>query len=55
MCKRMLWKWASLSIGGPVGGSGGEVHLPGTFRESKRVLNKWRVSDYGSSVRGTWR
>jgi len=37
MCERMLWKWASLSIGGP----GGEVCLPGTLRDSKRVLDKW--------------
>ena len=43
MCKRMFWKWASLSIGGPTGGPGGEVHLPATLRDSRTVLDKWRV------------
>jgi hypothetical protein len=34
MCKRRRWKWASLSVGGPVGGPGGEVHLLGISRET---------------------
>jgi len=31
------------------------VHLPGTLRDSERVLCKWSIYLYVSSVRVTWR
>jgi hypothetical protein len=52
--KKKLWKRASLSIGAHWG-TWRRVHLLGTFRDSKRVLDKCSISLYGRSVSGTWR
>jgi len=51
MCKRKLWKWASLSIGALL-----EDPEEGSFTgdsETVRALEMERL--YGSSVTGTWR
>lgn len=55
ICKRRLWKRATLSKGAPLGnlkggsftGSSGETDEGGHW--------KWSISLYGSSVRGTWK
>jgi hypothetical protein len=38
----------------PTGGTWRRVCLPGTLRDSKRMLDKHSVSVYGSTVRGTF-
>ena len=53
MCKGRFRTGAFLILRGPLGNLE-EDSLRGHLRESKRVLDKWSVCHYGSSVRETW-
>jgi hypothetical protein len=56
MCKRRLWKWASLFIGAPLGNLEGSLFTGNSERQLKEVCGSGAsLSLCGSSVRGTWR
>jgi hypothetical protein len=54
ICKRKLWKRASLSTQAPLRNPEG-TRLLGTLRDGPRRLWKRNVYLYGSSAKGTWR
>ena len=54
MCKRRLWKWASLSTVNPLGNLGGGSFTGDSERQMEESSGNG-ASLYGSSVRGTWR
>jgi len=55
MCKRRLWKWASLFIGAQLGNLERSLFAGNPKREMEGSGNGASLSRYGSSVRGTWR
>jgi len=52
--KKELWRLATFSIGAPLGNLE-ECSLTRDFERKYKMLSKWNMSLYWSSVRGTWR
>ena len=56
MCKRRLWKWATLSTGGPTGETGGQFIYQGLFERqmegSGKSLSMGALSSFTADPEG---